>query len=309
MISIIYQYQILLILVSPVLLYTFNEQHQQQQQEKLPALILKPGNIIALYTTSYSKTLNSPSNILNNQHYHYQFIPSVTPNALTVAIKQKLQHKGYDVMNNNINNHRQYFINQHKNKKQWELKHKKFRQLKSIYSTKHRPSPHYNNIYSSLIANNPTIMNSQIYIPIVQQYNNGDEYTNNDKSQHQQQYKLPQWQDWFAKPKPTTIVLTGPPKVWGEGTESKFPPILEHILERIQSYFSIYKYEDESRPIYNNDDGGDDHDDDDDVKNKLQNLVNNTNEITTIKTIISVPTTTNPHKGLLMTKFNVSTNL
>jgi hypothetical protein len=41
---------------------------------------------------------------------------------------------------------------------------------------------------------------------------------------------------------------TQPLKVWGEGTESKFPPFLEAILERVQSYYSVFKYEDLSRP-------------------------------------------------------------
>lgn len=37
-------------------------------------------------------------------------------------------------------------------------------------------------------------------------------------------------------------------KVWGAGSESKFPPVLEYLVQRVQSYFSVYKYEDESRP-------------------------------------------------------------
>lgn len=37
-------------------------------------------------------------------------------------------------------------------------------------------------------------------------------------------------------------------KIYGEGTESKFPPFLEHFVQRIQHYFSVYKYEDLSRP-------------------------------------------------------------
>lgn len=40
-------------------------------------------------------------------------------------------------------------------------------------------------------------------------------------------------------------------KIYGEGTESKFPPFLERIVQRIQQYFSIYKYEDLSRPALN----------------------------------------------------------
>lgn len=39
-------------------------------------------------------------------------------------------------------------------------------------------------------------------------------------------------------------------KIYGEGTESKFPPLLEHFVQRIQHYFSVYKYEDLSRPAF-----------------------------------------------------------
>ncbi|EAT34457.1 AAEL013303-PA [Aedes aegypti] len=39
-----------------------------------------------------------------------------------------------------------------------------------------------------------------------------------------------------------------PGKVWGEGTESKFGPILEYVLQRIQTLFSVYKHDDLSRP-------------------------------------------------------------
>lgn len=39
-------------------------------------------------------------------------------------------------------------------------------------------------------------------------------------------------------------------KIYGEGTESKFPPFLEHFVQRIQHYFSVYKYEDLSRPAF-----------------------------------------------------------
>lgn len=37
-------------------------------------------------------------------------------------------------------------------------------------------------------------------------------------------------------------------KIYGEGTESKFPPILEFVVQRIQAYFSVYAHEDHSRP-------------------------------------------------------------
>jgi hypothetical protein len=41
--------------------------------------------------------------------------------------------------------------------------------------------------------------------------------------------------------------FTSPLKVWGDGTESKFPPFLEHLLQRVQFYYSIFKYDDLSR--------------------------------------------------------------
>lgn len=37
-------------------------------------------------------------------------------------------------------------------------------------------------------------------------------------------------------------------KIWGAGTESKFPPLIEILVQRIQSMFSTYIYEDLSRP-------------------------------------------------------------
>ncbi|XP_063698176.1 uncharacterized protein LOC134829109 [Culicoides brevitarsis] len=37
-------------------------------------------------------------------------------------------------------------------------------------------------------------------------------------------------------------------KIYGDGTESKFPPVLEFVVQRIQSYFSVYAMEDTSRP-------------------------------------------------------------
>lgn len=51
----------------------------------------------------------------------------------------------------------------------------------------------------------------------------------------------------FAQYRPTLFTINGF-KVWGQGTESKFGPILEYFVQRVQSYYSIYKYEDLSRP-------------------------------------------------------------
>lgn len=40
-------------------------------------------------------------------------------------------------------------------------------------------------------------------------------------------------------------------KIYGDGTEYKFPPFLEYFVQRIQSYFSVYNnYEDQSRPVF-----------------------------------------------------------
>lgn len=47
---------------------------------------------------------------------------------------------------------------------------------------------------------------------------------------------------------PQVIIINGPTRIYGAGTESKFPPFLEFFVQRIQKYFSVYKYEDLSRP-------------------------------------------------------------
>lgn len=47
---------------------------------------------------------------------------------------------------------------------------------------------------------------------------------------------------------PITFIPIGSVKIWGEGSESKFPPIFEFFVQRIQKYFSVYKYDDLSRP-------------------------------------------------------------
>lgn len=50
-------------------------------------------------------------------------------------------------------------------------------------------------------------------------------------------------------PQPSqVIIMNGPTRIYGAGTESKFPPFLELFVQRIQKYFSVYKYEDLSRP-------------------------------------------------------------
>lgn len=47
---------------------------------------------------------------------------------------------------------------------------------------------------------------------------------------------------WFAFQRPWNN------RIYGEGTESKFPPLLERVVQRIQNYWSVFKYEDQSRP-------------------------------------------------------------
>lgn len=48
--------------------------------------------------------------------------------------------------------------------------------------------------------------------------------------------------------KNNSVTSTGN-KVYGDGTESKFPPILEFVVTRIQSFFSVYAHNDTSRPL------------------------------------------------------------
>lgn len=42
--------------------------------------------------------------------------------------------------------------------------------------------------------------------------------------------------------------LHNPIKIYGDGTESRFPLLMEYFVQRIQNYFSHYVYEDMSRP-------------------------------------------------------------
>ncbi|KAI8120146.1 hypothetical protein CVS40_8498 [Lucilia cuprina] len=39
-------------------------------------------------------------------------------------------------------------------------------------------------------------------------------------------------------------------KIYGDGVEHKFPPFLERVIQRIQTYFSIYKYTDTSKQLH-----------------------------------------------------------
>lgn len=43
-----------------------------------------------------------------------------------------------------------------------------------------------------------------------------------------------------------------PLRIWAIGSVAKFPPFIEHFVQRIQAYYSVYKYEDLSRPGFPN---------------------------------------------------------
>ncbi|KAH8302104.1 hypothetical protein KR044_002790, partial [Drosophila immigrans] len=38
-------------------------------------------------------------------------------------------------------------------------------------------------------------------------------------------------------------------KIYGDGEVHKFPPLMENVVQRIQTFFSIYRYSDTSRPV------------------------------------------------------------
>ncbi|XP_041449356.1 uncharacterized protein LOC111067483 [Drosophila obscura] len=38
-------------------------------------------------------------------------------------------------------------------------------------------------------------------------------------------------------------------RIYGNGVEHRFPPLLENIIQRIQTYFSVYRYTDTSQPV------------------------------------------------------------
>lgn len=57
--------------------------------------------------------------------------------------------------------------------------------------------------------------------------------------------------NWIATFEPSNaVILTNkvPLRVWAIGSVAKFPSFLEKIVQRIQSYYSTYKYQDLSRP-------------------------------------------------------------
>lgn len=66
--------------------------------------------------------------------------------------------------------------------------------------------------------------------------------------------------DWRAMTGPFAAFLAPatdqrPLRIWAIGSVAKFPPFLEHFVQRIQAYYSVYKYEDLSRPGFHHSDG------------------------------------------------------
>lgn len=57
--------------------------------------------------------------------------------------------------------------------------------------------------------------------------------------------------NWLATFQPSNaVILTQkvPLRIWAIGSVSRFPSFLENFVQRVQSYYSIYKYHDLSRP-------------------------------------------------------------
>lgn len=57
--------------------------------------------------------------------------------------------------------------------------------------------------------------------------------------------------NWIATFDPTNaVILTNnvPLRIWAIGNVAKFPAFIENVVQRIQSYYSTYKYHDLSRP-------------------------------------------------------------
>lgn len=50
----------------------------------------------------------------------------------------------------------------------------------------------------------------------------------------------------------TPATAHSPLRIWAIGSVAKFPPFIEHFVQRIQAYYSVYKYEDLSRPGFPN---------------------------------------------------------
>lgn len=57
--------------------------------------------------------------------------------------------------------------------------------------------------------------------------------------------------NWLATFEPSNAVIIthkAPLRIWAIGSVSRFPAFLERLLQRVQSYYSTYKYPDLSRP-------------------------------------------------------------
>lgn len=57
--------------------------------------------------------------------------------------------------------------------------------------------------------------------------------------------------NWISNMRPMSAIVISeqqPLRIWAIGSVSKFPRLVENLVQRIQSYFSNYKYSDLSRP-------------------------------------------------------------
>ncbi|XP_055318490.1 uncharacterized protein LOC129576799 [Sitodiplosis mosellana] len=73
-------------------------------------------------------------------------------------------------------------------------------------------------------------------------------------SEQARQYTIPFMAvpaNWFATFQPQNAIVIAqkvPLRIWAIGSVSRFPTFLENFVQRIQSYYSTYKYHDLSRP-------------------------------------------------------------
>lgn len=101
-------------------------------------------------------------------------------------------------------------------------------------------------LISNLAANNVAVNFSQSTSPYIQLP------FNPDGTQYSLDHRANSYHKYFPNiisNRPQLIIINGPTRIYGAGTESKFPPFLEFVVQRIQKYFSVYKYEDLSRPV------------------------------------------------------------
>lgn len=78
-----------------------------------------------------------------------------------------------------------------------------------------------------------------------------DEYTSPSKRQLTVPF-LAVPANWVATFNPSNAVIFAnrvPLRIWAVGNIAKFPTFFENIVQRIQSYYSTYKYQDLSRPV------------------------------------------------------------